>query len=187
MNLLILGPPGTGKRFWLKKLIKFWLKNIDDRVLYAAVDVPPEEVDYKGIIVDCYSERVGRSEQKYHATCAYDLDEIYKEVTLAIDEFDGKYLVIDSLTPLILTLGSPPVYRFLQKLLACAKTNQINVISILHQGAHDEKEERSILHLFDDSLILEKLNNKRKIEYYYHRKHDSEKKRYHIKEGEIIE
>jgi len=187
MNLIITGVPGTGKRFWLKRLIKFWLKEIDDRVLYVAIDIPPDEIHYKGIIVDCYSERIGRSNQKYHATCAYDLDEIYKEITLAIDEFEGKYLVIDSLTPLILTLGLPSVYRFLQKLLAYAKINQINVLSLLHRGTHDEKEERSILHLFDDALILEKLNNKLEIEYYYHRKHASQKRRYYIKEGEIVE
>lgn len=187
MNLIILGPPGTGKRLWMKKLIKFWLKNIDDRVLYVAIDIPPGEVSYKGIVVDCYSERIGRSDQKYYATCAYDLDEIYKQTTLAIDEFEGHYLIIDSLTPLILTLGLPSVYRFLQKLLAYAKINQLTVFSILDQGAHEEKEEISILHLFDDTLILEKLNKKLKIEYYYHRKHDSEKKRYYIKEGEILE
>jgi KaiC/GvpD/RAD55 family RecA-like ATPase len=187
MNLLIVGPPGTGKRLWLKKLIKPWLKGIDDTVLYVTIEIPPEEVPYEGIIVDCYSERVGQSSQKYHATCAYDLDEIYKQITLAIDEFTGSYLVLDSLTPLLLTLGLPSVYRFLQKLLAYVKINRLNIFSIIHRGAHDEKEEISLFHLFEDALFLEKLNNGKKVEYYYHRNHDAAKKQYTIHKGEIRE
>jgi len=180
MSLIIMGEPGTGKRLWLKRII-------DSNVLYVAVDIPPDQVSYDGIVVDCYSERIGRSEEKYHITCAYDLDEIYKEITLALDEFGGRYLVIDSITPLLLTLGLPSVYRFLQKLLAYTRMKNVYVISLLHRGAHDEKEERSILHLFDDILFLEKLNNEEEIKYYYHKKYDLRKKRYYIKKGEIIE
>ncbi len=184
MNLIITGPPGTGKRLWLKKLVT-------GSVLYVTMDIPPEDIVFDGISVDCYSERIGESSQKYRATYAYDLDEIFKEISHAMEEFTerftGKYMVIDSLTPLILTVGIHPVYRFLQKLLAYASTNSIEVIALLHAGAHKKREERSILHLFDDALLLEKLNNREKIEYYYHRMHDAKKKEYYMKEGEIRE
>ncbi|MEA1993792.1 MAG: hypothetical protein U9N35_05280 [Euryarchaeota archaeon] len=179
MSLIVVGVPGTGKRLWLKRLL-------EERVLYVAVDIPPEDVDYGGIVVDCYSERIGSSDEEYHVTCAYDLDEIYKEITGAMESFTGSSLVMDSLTPLLLTLEIHSVYRFLQKLLAYSRVKGIDVFSILHR-THGETEERSILHLFDDALHLEKINNGSMIEYYYHKRYDSRKKRYYIKEGEIVE
>lgn len=58
--------------------------------------------------------------KKYHiASYAYDLDEIIKNIFMAREE-TGKdtTVIIDSISPLVVTLGLVPAYIFLQRLFA---------------------------------------------------------------------
>ena len=153
-SILLLGEPETGKEYFAKELTK-------GDLIYAGIDKSPKEVRelFKPkYIIDCYTERLGiKSSEKYHISYAYDLDEILRNIFLARDE-TGKdtTVIIDSLSPLIVTLGLVPVYRFLQRLFAIGREKNTRIILILHKGMHKDEVEVSIRHLVDATLFLER-------------------------------
>ncbi|KYC44307.1 MAG: hypothetical protein APG12_01337 [Candidatus Methanofastidiosum methylothiophilum] len=153
-SILLLGEPETGKEYLAKELTK-------GDLIYVGIDKSPKEVRdiFKPkFIVDCYTERLGvKSSEKYHISYAYDLDEIIRNIFMAREE-TGKdtTVIIDSLSPLIVTLGLVPVYRFLQRLFAIGREKNTRIILLLHKGMHKDEAEVSIRHLVDASLFLER-------------------------------
>jgi archaellum biogenesis ATPase FlaH len=65
-------------------------------------------------------------------------------------------VIIDSLSPLIVTLGLVPVYRFLQRLFAIGREKNARIIILLHKGMHKDEVEVSIRHLAEATLFLER-------------------------------
>ncbi|NMC60592.1 MAG: hypothetical protein GYA51_14595 [Candidatus Methanofastidiosa archaeon] len=154
-NILLLGEPETGKEYFGKELIK-------GDLIYVGIDKSPEEI--RGLfkpafIIDCYTERLGvKSSEKYHISYAYDLDEILRNIFMARDETKSNTtIIIDSLSPLIVTLGLVPVYRFLQRLFAIGREKNTRIIILLHKGMHKDEVEVSIRHLAEATLFLERV------------------------------
>lgn len=153
-NILLLGEPETGKEYFGKELIK-------GDLIYVGIDKSPLEIRelFKPkFIIDCYTERLGiKSSEKYHISYAYDLDEIIRNIFMAREE-TGKNttVIIDSLSPLIVTLGLVPVYRFLQRLFAIGREKNARIIILLHKGMHKDEVEVSIRHLAEATLFLER-------------------------------
>ena len=154
-NILLLGEPETGKEYFGKELIK-------GDLIYVGIDKSPSEINglFKPkFIIDCYTERLGiKSSEKYHISYAYDLDEIIRNIFMAREE-TGKdtTVIIDSISPLVVTLGLVPVYRFLQRLFAIGREKNARVIILLHKGMHKDEVEVSIRHLAEATLFLERV------------------------------
>ena len=153
-NILLLGEPETGKEYFGKELIK-------GDLIYVGIDKSPQEIRalFKPkFIIDCYTERLGvKSPEKYHISYAYDLDEIIRNIFMAREE-TGKNttVIIDSLSPLIVTLGLVSVYRFLQRLFAIGREKNARILILLHKGMHKDEVEVSIRHLAEATLFLER-------------------------------
>ena len=154
-NILLLGEPETGKEYFGKELIK-------GDLIYVGIDKSPSEINslFKPkFIIDCYTERLGiKSSEKYHISYAYDLDEIIRNIFMAREE-TGKdtTVIIDSISPLVVTLGLVPVYRFLQRLFAIGREKNARIIILLHKGMHKDEVEVSIRHLAEATLFLERV------------------------------
>jgi len=153
-NILLLGEPETGKEYFGKELVR-------GDLIYVGIDKSPLEIRElfnPKFIIDCYTERLGvKSTEKYHITYAYDLDEIIRNIFKAREETDkDTTIIIDSLSPLIVTLGLVPVYRFLQRLFAIGREKNVRIIIILHKGMHKDEIEISIRHLVEATLFLER-------------------------------
>lgn len=153
-NILLLGEPETGKEYFAKELIK-------GDLIYVGIDKSPQEIrkTFKPFfVIDCYTERLGiKSSEKYNISYAYDLDEIIRNIFMARDESEkNATVIIDSLSPLIVTLGLVPVYRFVQRLFAMGREKNTRILLLLHKGMHKEEVEVSIRHLAEASLFLER-------------------------------
>lgn len=157
--ILIEGDAGSGKTVFAYSLV-----NVKDKVkkIVVLTNNTPEEVTAEmeslkikldSVFIDCYSWLSGRK------AAVDSLANLNKITFLIEDELEeGAIVVFDSLTPLVLYNHEEEIKRFMQQLIAIAKTKSCLVLFILDSGTYHTNAENTFRSLCDGviSLSLEK-------------------------------
>ncbi len=153
--VLIEGEPGSGK-----SIFAFSLMNVKDKVkkIVLLTNNTPEEtqaeltsfkIKLEPVFIDCYSWLSGGK------SAVDSLSNLSKITFLIEDELEENSLVvIDSLTPLVLYNHEEEIERFMQQLIAIAKSKSSLILFTLDLGTYHSDAENTFRSLCDGVIHL---------------------------------
>ena len=167
-NLLLIGPPGTGKTVLCETLICEAAKN-GAKTIYVTLDRTPKDIrkrnrqlgaDFGGnnkypVFVDGHSWLVGESGEQYHVGNLSNLSELsVKLITVSSELGEGAFFIFDSISTLLVYNSENEVERFLD--VNMTRMKHINDVGIwvLEQGIHSESFYNVLRHMADGTLEM---------------------------------
>ncbi len=164
-NLVLLGPPGSGKSLICENIIKDAL-NAGIKALYlttssspsairnslSRLGIPIGDAEKNGSfgIIDCYSWLVGTSDERYRIGSLSDLTELSHVATSAIDSMGSPLLLVfDNVSSLLVHNSEDIVLRFLQIFFARMKKMGNIGFYVVESGIHSNAFYNTIFYFSD--------------------------------------
>ncbi|MEM2905865.1 MAG: RAD55 family ATPase [Candidatus Bathyarchaeia archaeon] len=166
-NVVLLGPPGSGKTSFCESLLCECLrKGIGG--LYITLDHSPAELRKRMVgdnspstgkpsleFVDGYSWRTGGSTERFFVANLFNLSDLSVRIFLAANELPGNiFFIFDSVTTLLTYSSEPEVTRFLDVNMARMRRNGNTGIYAVEEGIHTSAFYNSLRHMADAVLEM---------------------------------
>jgi KaiC/GvpD/RAD55 family RecA-like ATPase len=178
-NLMMLGPPLTGKHLLVRHIICHTIKNGNTAILVSTRDpgeditewfsqyLNKEELTHMGI-VDCVTKSLGKSAQdteniKY-ASSPVDLTGIGVKISQFFEQFIRKkqiqktVLCIDSVSTILMYTNIQTLFRFLHVFSGRVKIAGGIGLYIVDEGMHSEKDINTLKQLFSGLIEIKTEN-----------------------------
>ncbi len=175
-NILLIGPPGSGKTVFCEYLAKMDLWN---SCLFVVTDRKPEDVrlsfqgnwGYPGgkiVFVDAFSWLLGKSKEEYHIENMGNLTELnFRILSAGSSLIRPPLLVFDAISPLSLYNSETFVTKFLQLLLARVKEWKGLGIYVVQEGVHSEEFYNTLGYMADGIFDIKMAEEEGKIKRYF--------------------
>ena len=150
-HILIIGPPGTGKRKYLEEIaVEFdnvvWVTTLSS-AYFARKRLGRENI----WIIDTYTwgKKESEEERDIIVSNPLNLNEVSLAINKVLDSIEGKYLlVMDSISGLLVYHTPQRILHFLRALLVRIEKERSSGIFTLIKDAHEKTVEVSILMYF---------------------------------------
>ncbi len=187
-NLLLLGPPLSGKEVFTKRFFYEAMKEEDGAGIYVSTTNGSKSIfnwfdrrnlslsEYKDSfgIVDCVTEsqdleKPQKKDSVKFASSPVDLTDIGVKISNLIKEFymnldkEKIRLVIDTVSVMIMYSDVKTIFRFLHTFSGRIKSIDGVGLYVLEAGSHEDKTIKTLKQLMDASLETKENNGNRKI------------------------
>ncbi|MFQ5800467.1 MAG: RAD55 family ATPase [Candidatus Hydrothermarchaeales archaeon] len=174
-SVLLIGPPGVGKREFCLDLVHYYLKK-GEKVVFLTTEMSPEDLEKSGkaigaefstyasnlYYVDCYSwslRQVPRSTTQKHnvirITNPENLNEIIVKAERIMGIFGSKVRVVfHSLSPLFLYNEAKDVIKFVQLFTTRVKEDGSFIFATAQEGVHSPSTVNTLKYLMDGVMEM---------------------------------
>ncbi|MHC1571535.1 MAG: RAD55 family ATPase [Methanosarcinales archaeon] len=168
-NIMLLGPPLTGKHLLIRHIIYHTIKEGDSAVLVSTRDTGDEIIEWFSEyleeeersrigIVDCVTKSLGKNihdkDVVKYASSPVDLTGIGIKISQFFEEFIRRrqipktILCIDSVSTLLMYTNIQTLFRFLHVFTGRVKLAGAIGIYVVDEGMHDDKSINTLKQLF---------------------------------------
>jgi|Deesub1362A_J573_1020465.scaffolds.fasta_scaffold00057_101 KaiC/GvpD/RAD55 family RecA-like ATPase len=159
-TVLLLGPPGVGKREYCLYLLKTWLER-GERVIYITSERSPEEIRNEAkidleknlLFIDLYSQEGGNKHRGYQLLL--HLRDIEIEIEDAVEKLGAPVRIIfDSLSMVFIYTATSLMVSFIQNLTEKVRREYGFIMYTVQEGVHDPRFINTILSFVDGFLQM---------------------------------